>query len=458
MAEPVPPHAPPGFALGLRAQIMLALLTGLGLLVVLVAITADSFATRALERERRRVADLAAATLAERVTRSDAPALVLNGAEDLLLGHDGVLGFEVGPARRGLIGEGIAEERELPDGGRVRVWVQAADDDASSTLVRIVVLYAALSALGILVLSYALLTRLIVRPIADLTSAADRLARGVEGARAEPGGAAELGQLAVTFNHMAADLSQERSALKARLAELERAHEALAKKDASLVRSEKLASVGRLAAGVAHEIGNPLTSILGLVDLLEQGGLDEATQREFLRRIHAETDRIHRTIRDLLDFSRQGPEEAGGRASVAASVERAVSLAGPQKDMREVQVERRLPADALHVRMSEEHLVQVLLNLLMNAADAMSGTGRITIDVRADSAQVRLEVTDTGPGVAPEVEGRLFEPFVTTKPTGKGTGLGLAVCHSLIERAGGTIRVERPEAGGARFVVGLPSA
>lgn len=458
MAEPDPPHAPPGFALGLRTQIMLALVTGLGLLVVLVAITADSFATRALERERRRVADLAAATLAERVARSDAPALVLSGAEDLLLGHDGIIGFEVGPARRGLVGEGLAEERSLPDGGRVRVWVQAADDDASSTLVRIVVLYAALSALGILVLSYALLTRLIVRPIADLTRAADRLARGVEGARAEPGGAAELGQLAVTFNHMAADLTRERSALKARLAELERAHEALAKKDASLVRSEKLASVGRLAAGVAHEIGNPLTSILGLVDLLEQGDLDGATQREFLRRIHAETDRIHRTIRDLLDFSRQGPEDDGGGADVRAAVERALDLAVPQRTMRDVRVERRLPDAGPRVRMSEEHLVQVLLNLLMNAADAMSGTGGITIEATSAEGRVRLSVTDTGPGIAPEVEGRLFEPFVTTKPTGKGTGLGLAVCHSLIERAGGTIRTERPEAGGACFVLSLPAA
>jgi C4-dicarboxylate-specific signal transduction histidine kinase len=108
--------------------------------------------------------------------------------------------------------------------------------------------------------------------------------------------------------------------------------------------------------------------------------------------------------------------------------------------------------------MSEEHLVQVLLNLLMNAADAMSGTGGITIEATSAEGRVRLSVTDTGPGIAPEVEGRLFEPFVTTKPTGKGTGLGLAVCHSLIERAGGTIRTERPEAGGACFVLSLPAA
>lgn len=452
-----PSHDPPGFALGLRLQITLALVTGLGLLVVLVAITADGFASRALERERQRVADVAATALVEIVGRSDAPPMLLQDAEDVLLGHDGVIGFEVGEARRGIVGEGIAAERVLPDGGTARVWVQAAQEDSSTALVRILVLYAALSALGILVLSYALLTRLIVRPIGELTVAADRLARGVEGARAEPAGAAEIGRLAVTFNRMSADLSAERAALKARLSELERAHRELAQKDASLVRSEKLASVGRLAAGVAHEIGNPLTSILGLVDLLEQGGLDEATEREFLRRIHAETDRIHRTIRGLLDFSRQGPDEAGS-ADVKAAVERAVALAGPQKDMRRVTLERRLPDAAVQARISEEHLVQVVLNLLMNAADAIAGEGSIAIDVEVDEGHVTVAVTDTGPGIAPEVRDKLFEPFVTTKPSGVGTGLGLAVCHSIAERAGGSIRAESPESGGARFVMRLPRA
>jgi signal transduction histidine kinase len=338
------------------------------------------------------------------------------------------------------------------------VWVQAAQDDSGLALVRILVLYAALSALGILVLSYALLTRLIVRPIAELTVAADRLARGVEGARASPAGAAEIGQLAVTFNRMSADLSKERAALKARLVELERAHAELATKDASLVRSEKLASVGRLAAGVAHEIGNPLTSILGLVDLLEQGGIDEATEREFLRRIHAETDRIHRTIRELLDFSRKGPDDASTGADVKAAVERAVALVAPQKDMRKAMLERRLPEEAVTAKIAQEHLVQVLLNLLMNAADAIDGEGSIAIDVRGEGGQVTLEVTDSGPGIAADVADKLFEPFVTTKPSGKGTGLGLAVCHSIVERAGGSIRAESPEGGGARFVVRLPRA
>lgn len=455
MSEPPVPDAPHR-SIGLRLSITAALVVGLGLFVVLVGITAEGFTRRAIVRERTQTAAAAAAAVAAIVERSDAPLVRLDEAEDLVVGRYGVTGFRVGERERGVVAEGVSADQRLPDGGVVRVFVRS-DEGAGALLVRLLILYAALSALAILLLTYALLGRLIVTPIAELTRAADRLARGVEGARAEPAGAAEIGNLATTFNRMARDLSAERAALRGRLTELERAHQELERKDASLVRSEKLASVGRLAAGVAHEIGNPLTSILGLVDLLEQGGLDEATQREFLRRIHAETDRIHRTIRGLLDFSRQGPAEAAEGADVAAAVERAVSLAGPQKDMRRVTLERRLPDAPVRVKLTEEHLVQVLLNLLMNAADAIAGEGSISIEVEGGDV-VRIRVSDTGPGIAPEVEATLFEPFVTTKPAGKGTGLGLAVVHSIVERAGGSIAVERPEGGGARFVVSVPAA
>lgn len=459
--SPYPPASRASrFALGLRTQITLALVTGLGLLVVLVALTADRFTARAIERERRETATLAARAAASMIGRADAPAIRVDQAEAALVGHEGVLGFVIDRDdvhdARGLSTGSISAERALAGGGTIRVFVSSAEDDSARSLVRLLVLYAMVSALSILVLSYALLTRLIVRPIGALTLAADRLARGVPDARAEPSGAAEIAGLATTFNAMARDLASERAALEARLLELERTTTELREKEESLVRSEKLASVGRLAAGVAHEIGNPLTSILGLVDLLESGGLDEADQKEFLRRIHAETDRIHRTIRDLLDFARKGPDEASEGADVRQAVERAVQLVGPQKDMRKVTLSRQLPETPLSVRASDDHLVQVLLNLLMNAADAIAGEGSITVDVREDASDVVISVTDSGPGIAPEVRERLFEPFVTTKPSGKGTGLGLAVCHSIVERAGGTIHAESPDGGGARFVVRLP--
>jgi two-component system, NtrC family, sensor kinase len=137
-------------------------------------------------------------------------------------------------------------------------------------------------------------------------------------------------------------------------------------------------------------------------------------------------------------------------------VEHAVSLVLPQKDMRRVTLLRQLPDEPLFVLASDDHLVQVLLNLLMNAADAIAGEGTISIEVEAEEGEAVISVTDSGPGIAEAVRAHLFEPFVTTKPSGEGTGLGLAVCHSIVERAGGTIRAESPASGGARLVVRLP--
>jgi len=444
--------------LGLRTQITFALVTGLGLLVVLVGLTADRFALRAVEAERAEVADTAARAAAEIIGRADAPPILLDRAEAALVGHGSVVGFVVtgssGDEHRGLT-VGISREHALR-GGTVRVFVTSSENESARALVRALLLYTVMSAVGILLLCYALLTRLIVQPIARLTTAATRLARGVPDARAEPTGAAEIAALATAFNGMARDLASDREALRQQVVELRRATDELRQKDDSLVRSEKLASVGRLAAGVAHEIGNPLTSILGLVDLLEGGDVPANEQAEFLKRIHAETDRIHRTIRELLDFARTGPDEDDFTAltQVSTAVERAVQLVVPQKDMRRVTLERRLPEGDLTVRLHEERLVQILLNLLMNAADAIDGEGRILIDVE-DADLVRIRVSDSGKGIAPEVADRLFEPFVTTKPSGKGTGLGLAVCHSIVERAGGEIAIA-PSDEGACFEVRLP--
>lgn len=455
-------RSPPALGLGLRGQITLALVLGLALFVFLTAVSADRLATRALERERERLADLVAADVAREVGRATAPPLLLDRALDTYVGHDGVVGFAlVADGRttetRGVTGVGVLGEHAI-EGGTVRVWVQSPSDDTGGSLVVLLVIYASVAALAILFLSYVLLTRLIVRPVESLTRAAERLASGKLGARAPIGGAAEVAQLSIAFNAMSDDLRKERKALDARVAELEKLTADLRAAQSSLVRSEKLASVGRLSAGIAHEIGNPLTSILGLVELLREGGLEPAEQAEFLRRIQSETERIHRIIRDLLDFARARPEpaeEASASTDLALVVDRAVTLVAPQKDLRRIAIERRVAADLPPVRGSEDRWTQVLLNLLLNAADAIEGEGTITITLEADEdddARVLLRVSDSGPGIASEVRDRLFEPFVTTKPPGSGTGLGLAVCLSIVEGFGGKLTAENVEGGGgARF-------
>jgi two-component system NtrC family sensor kinase len=467
VAEPEPLRAStPAVGLGLRAQITIALLIGLGLSVVLTAVSADRLATRALERERENLAELVAAGVAREVRRAGAPPLLIDRAEETFLGRDGVVGFELlgddeTVESRGIVGIGIFAESEL-EGGRVRAWVQSPSEDAARSLVGLLVLYATVGALGILVLSFVLLTRLIVRPVEALTRASERLAEGRPDARAPVGGAAEVARLSVSFNAMSDDLRKERAALTARLAELEQTTRELRAAQASLVRSEKLASVGRLSAGIAHEIGNPLTSILGLVELLRGGGLEPDEQAEFLKRIQGETERIHRIIRDLLDFARANPETAAdhGETDLKDVVDRAVTLVAPQKDLRRITIERRIPEDLPKVRGTEDRWTQVLLNLLLNAADAIEGEGTISIALEHDEEDrsVLLSVADTGPGIAKEVRDRLFEPFVTTKPPGSGTGLGLAVCLTLVEDLGGTLEAGDAPGGGARFVAHAKTA
>jgi signal transduction histidine kinase len=221
--------------------------------------------------------------------------------------------------------------------------------------------------------------------------------------------------------------------------------------------------VGRLAAGLAHEIGNPLAAILGFQELLLQGGLDEAEQRDFITRMKRETERIHRILRDLLDFARPAAGGAAGAPEPAGSVGDALgdvlALMQPQRVFRDVEVSTAIAPDLPRVILSHPRLVQLLLNLLLNAADASPRAGgRVVVRAaRRGEDRVGIEVEDNGGGIAPEVRDSLFEPFVSTKGVGEGTGLGLAVCRGLVEAVGGTISAEGGAGGGARFVVDLPA-
>jgi two-component system NtrC family sensor kinase len=265
---------------------------------------------------------------------------------------------------------------------------------------------------------------------------------------------------------MTARLRADEEAMRAKIAEVERYAADLSRAQSRLVQSERLASVGRLAAGLAHEIGNPLSAILGFQELLLQGGLEPQEEREFLERMKRETERIHHVLRDMLDFARptatsrsEMAEVIEAPGSVREAVDDVLALVKPQKSFRAIAISAAIPADLPRVALAAPRLVQVLLNLLLNAADAVPREGGC-ITLRAERLgedRVRLTVEDNGSGLAPSIRGHLFEPFATTKEPGKGTGLGLAVCRGLIESAGGTLAAEDGDAGGARFVIELPA-
>lgn len=350
----------------------------------------------------------------------------------------------------------------VPDGQGTVVAVVRTDDESARAvpLVRLVGLYTGIVALALLTLAYFALTRLIVRPLDSLSRAAERVAGGARRLEVPAAGPRELAELGQSLKTMTEKLLTEEEALRKKIDEVERATKHLAEAQDRLVRSERLASVGRLAAGLAHEIGNPLSALIGMQDLLLDGGLEAEEQKDFLVRMRKETERIHRILRDLLQFARPGAKsgEEPGPGLVEAAAYDTAALVAPQGSMREVELALDVHPDLPAVPMSREQLVQVILNLVLNAADACGEGGKITVRARPEGAGVRLEVEDDGPGVAEEVRARLFEPFVTTKEVGKGTGLGLAVCRGLVEAAGGTIALDQRGGRGACFVIDLPPA
>lgn len=349
----------------------------------------------------------------------------------------------------------------VPNADGVVVAIVRTDDDSAHTtpLLRLLALYTTLVGLALLTATYFALTRLIVRPLDALAHAAERVANGARRLAVPRTPVRELGELGQSLNTMTERLIAEEDKLRKKVDEVEHATQRLKETQKQLVRSERLASVGRLAAGLAHEIGNPIAALIGLEDLLLAGGLEPAEQKDFLQRMRRETERVHRILRDLLAFARPSSEEHESRhpGDVEAAVHDTAALVMPHPALRDVDLALDVHADLPQVTLSREQLVQVLLNLVLNAADAVGPGGHIRIEAATATAGVRLTVTDDGPGVAAEVQGRLFEPFVTTKEVGKGTGLGLAVCRGLIEAAGGTIDLDTSVTRGACFVVELPS-
>ena len=311
-----------------------------------------------------------------------------------------------------------------------------------------------------------LISRHIIRPIDGLVGATEAVAGGDLAHRAAPADTRELDQLAASVNRMTERLLDAQGAL---------------------VRAEKLASVGRLAAGIAHEVGNPLSAIGNFVEVLRRRGADP----EMIAAIEREADRINGIVRSLLTYSRPSAvnREVLDLGPLAGD---AVNLLRSQGLLRPLDVRVEIDDQAPRVLADRRALEQMLVNLLLNAVDAAGTGGRIVVSVapttlgeelprRATDGNgagspsrvtrrsgrhlgshpdgliaAQLLVGDSGPGVPAELAGRIFDPFFTTKDPGRGTGLGLAIVQRIVEDHGGRIEVARAREGGAAFIVTLP--
>ncbi len=346
----------------------------------------------------------------------------------------------------------------------------------AQSLARLTGLYMVVGALAAMAFAYLGLTRWIIVPVLNLRSAAERVARGAR--RLEPLGSAptELQELGFSLSQMTAQLRSEEEALRHQVEEVEGKTRELEAAQASLVRSERLATVGRLAAGLAHEVGNPISALVGLCDLLADEDLGPEERSDFLRRMRKEIARIDRVISDLLAYARprqhlttfkaadahsRAGEESGGRpepASVPEAIADVLSLLSPQKNLSEVTFQQNVAPQLPHVALPQSELVQVLLNLLMNAVDACGQRGTVEIIAEPERNGVSILVRDSGPGVPADLRDSIFEPFVSTKEVGKGTGLGLAVSRGLVEAVGGSLTLlpDRGDPSGATFCLFLP--
>lgn len=287
-------------------------------------------------------------------------------------------------------------------------------------------------------------SKLVLHPIGQIIKMVRQVIKGDLTARVGIRPPGEMGLLCEAIDNMAEAVAAREYSL-----------ELSARKQ--IGRSEQLASIGRLAAGVAHEINNPLTGVLTFAHLLREKENMDDQDRQDLDLIIRETTRAAEIVRGLLDFARERPA-VKEPFDVNEVIRRTIRLLGNQKAFQQINIVDDLGDDLPRVQGDVNQIQQVLLNLCLNACEAMPNGGTLLIATWAADEMVLIKVGDTGCGIRPEHLDRIFEPFFSTKPVGKGTGLGLSVTYGIVEQHGGSIEVESIVGKGTTFTVALPAA
>jgi signal transduction histidine kinase len=282
--------------------------------------------------------------------------------------------------------------------------------------------------------------------------------KGTEGLQVTgfKGGGGDIETLVAAFNAMFAELKDYQSDLEGKV---KTATRTIQKQQQSLVVAQRLAATGTLAAGLAHEVNNPLSGMLNAVRRLKKReGFDERSN-DYIGLIEEGLQRIEHLMKQILDFSRRRDMKPE-RFNAEAALRRALPLVKHRMDQKEIRLEEDIRQDLPELYGNEEEVGQVLMNLLINAADASPESGAVRVTLApSDKRGVVMSIEDSGRGVPDDLRERIFDPFFTTKEPGKGTGLGLAIVHTVVDNHGGTVRVESGATlGGAKFVVELPPA
>jgi len=286
-----------------------------------------------------------------------------------------------------------------------------------------------------------LIVRTISRPLQRITLAAVQVTEGNYGTQVDLRKSNdEIGLLANSFNEMSRKMSADIESLRSL--------------NEKLARAERLAAMGTLAAGVAHEVNNPLASISSLVQMLRSQSADNAETREKLDLISTQIDRITRVTRDLTEFARVRPASRS-EVDINEVIEASLRLASFDSEFQKLELVKSLSSDLGRIVADGDQLQQVFLNLLLNSRDAMPLGGTLSVSSTRKNGEITISIKDSGAGISDSARTQLFDPFFTTKPAGKGTGLGLSVCYGIVSAHDGRIEVES-KSGGTVFNVILP--
>lgn len=325
---------------------------------------------------------------------------------------------------------------------------------------RLIFLYILVSAAVLIAVGFLLFTRYLVRPMQRLIGQTEVIAQeNLSGTPLFLSGGNEMQKLTSALKSLADNLKIERGRIQQQVLVLEEKNEELKNARRENMQSEKLASVGRLAAGIAHEVGNPLGIILGYIHLLRSSDINPAQRADYLERLEHETERIKNTIGDLLNFAQPSSREVE-ELDLDALVRDISAMVACHGEYGNIDIVQELAPGLPPLRGNDRLVRQMLLNLALNACDAMREQGGTLLihaepDASLPAERIRIRVSDTGHGIAPEHQEKIFDPFFTTRDC--GTGLGLANVHRIVEVMEGSISFATTPGKGTVFTILLPA-
>jgi len=321
------------------------------------------------------------------------------------------------------------------------------------------IIFAIIACLIIAVTISISINRYVTRPVRELVKGTKKIAEGDLSNGIFIKTEDEIGQLASAFTQMTLDLKKADEKLvewgKTLEQKVQQRTEELRKTENQLMQSDKVASLGKLAAGVAHEINSPLTGILTYSSLLLKAKKEGDPEKEDLEVIVNETNRCKKIIKGLLDFARQS-EPQKVLSHINEVIDKSIDLVSHQAGLQNIKIEKKIKPDLPKTMIDVGQIQQVFINILLNAIEAMPQGGILTVSSGIEGQMATVRFTDTGIGIPKEVLPKILDPFFTTKKQGKGTGLGLSVSYGIIERHRGKLEVKSKVGKGTTFTVKLP--